>query len=157
MARTLTHSLHYDFLWAWSAFLISQIAGISFHGQSDHHIKVVLGSNIQQPARWRRVGADGVETMGRHHREILFYYFRFGVFFTAQSWFEGSIGYPTYIELIFTQFQEFSGYLRTKTWFCMHCALPLRTELSQVSMTRSQHVDFPPIDRLVWGKYPQVG
>src|SRR3989337_3484632 len=115
MAGAFTHAHAYNFPQIWGIFSLSQIAGISFHWQSNHDMKVILGGNIQQPARRRSIGADGIEAMGSHDGEILLHHLGFGIFLTACPWPEGTIGYSADIKLVLTQFQKFSRYIRTKT------------------------------------------
>jgi hypothetical protein len=41
-----------------------------FPGQPDHDAQAVPLRNVQEPARWHGVRADGVEAVGRHLGEV---------------------------------------------------------------------------------------
>ncbi len=90
-------------------FAVIEEGYVLFPGKPHHNAKSCLLGLVQKPTRWRHVGANAVEALGRHVREILLNNLRGWELTTILRRAKGSVGNPLDPELFVAHEQELAG------------------------------------------------
>src|SRR5260221_6204801 len=109
MAGALTHTFSHVLLDAFSPPALIEESDVLFPAKSYHHSQVMIVCDIEQPARWDRIGANRVRTHARNTGEISGYGFWIVVEGPICCWTEWAVCYAANEKFFFAGKNEFAA------------------------------------------------